>query len=151
MTGRVAPIGAAAIAIACALLVSAGCGGSNDEQQIRDVYQAYLSAARGDDGAKLCGLLTPQSRRRAPAQTAHFFEATGSTRRHLKYSSCAEAMHALVPLFRALHPRLGRVTVNGNRATGQLLGQTSLEGERPSKPPEAHFEKVSGEWKLGSV
>lgn len=143
-------IRATAAFIAIAPLVWSGCGGSNDEQQIRDVYQAYLSAAKAGDGAKLCNLLTPEARRRAPAQTAHFFEATGSTRRHLKYSSCPEAIDALLPLFRALHPRLGRITVNGTRATGQILGQTSLEGERQSKPPEAQFEKVSGEWKVGS-
>jgi hypothetical protein len=136
--------------MACTLLALSGCGGSNDEQQIRDLYQSYLSAARVGDTTKLCSLLTPEVRRDAPGEAAHFFEATGSTRRHLKYSSCAEATRALLPLFRALHPRLGQITIDGDRATGQILGQTSLEGERQDKPPEAQFEKVSGEWKVGS-
>jgi hypothetical protein len=143
-------IRAATVAIAAALLV-AGCGGSSDEQQIRDVYGSYSAAVRAGNTAKMCSLFVPRIRRDLPGGVAHLFEGPPEHRRQPpKFSSCAEAMHEILPLLKARHPELGEITVQGDRATARLLGRTWIF-DRPdagARPPEASFEKVSGEWKL---
>ena len=83
-------------------LVWSGCGGSNDEQQIRDVYASYIAALDSGDAVTTCSYFTPTERRNLPGTTGQLFRGPpGHRRPPPKFSSCARAVHTILPIFKA--------------------------------------------------
>ena len=117
----------------------AGCGGSDDEQEVRDTVQAYLDSFVKGDAAKTCSLMTEETRRtfvkgaRSLAPTNDCATATIAVRA----AAGRKAINAL------RDAKISNVRVQGRTASAKLKASS---GESV-----ATLTRVGGEWKVSSA
>jgi hypothetical protein len=132
-------------ALIVAALVAAGCGGSSSDSKDVDAitksYTAYVEAVKSGDGKTACQHLTPAFQRQA-AQLA-----TPSKHAQVKGAGCAKAISegTLRSVLRNFEPKLERVQVNGDAATG------FQPGEGPLGPQKVFFRRLGGDWLIAAV
>ena len=129
-----------AIALAAVLAVAvAGCGGTDDKQEVRETVQAYLDSFVKGDAAKTCALMTEETRRtfvkgaRSLTPTNDCATATVAVR-------AAAGRKAIAALRDA---KISDVKVHGRTASAKLKASS---GESV-----ATLTKEGGEWKVSSV
>jgi hypothetical protein len=129
-----------------ALFASAGCGGSDDDDQspstpeekaVARTYSDYIDAVKRGDGEAACSFLTPAFQRRAGAAVAV------GPREKLKGAACPQAIEqGTLPQIQDVVPNLIRVEIKGDRASGFDPGE-GLIG-----PQKVLFQRLGGGWKI---
>jgi len=122
----------ASLAVGLAALTLASCGGSSDQQQVRNTFNKVVHelAARNPDA---CNLFTKR----------YALENTGLSNYHAALARCRShtTRHSL-SLPKGL--RVDAVKISGNKAT--------LRASAPGQGTGTfHFVKESGQWKIDSV
>ena len=108
-----------AVLLCTALL---GCGGGNDEDEVRETVRTYLNAFADGDGERTCQQLTNEGRR-------GFLDALAAQVPGLPTASCEEAVDALedagadISVLRDVE--LTEVNVDGDTATVRAKGGTA--------------------------
>jgi Prokaryotic lipoprotein-attachment site len=120
------------VAVAAAL---AGCGqsGPSDEDLVARTVSAFGRATAAKDYTRLCDELL------APSLVAKV-EQVGLP--------CRKALRKALGGVRDPHLTIGRVTVNGDRASAEI--RTSASGQAPSKDT-LELERVNGDWRIASL
>jgi hypothetical protein len=127
------PVRFLAPALALALLAGCGDAGPTPEEQVRTTVSEFGRATAAKDYATLC------SRLLSPDLVEQVTEIG---------LPCEQAMRR--GLARVREPRLtiGRVQIDGERATAEI--RTSAAGEAPSKDT-LRLVNVNGTWKIASL
>jgi hypothetical protein len=123
------------LAPALALVLLAGCGdaGPTPEEQVRTTVSDFGRATAAKDYATLCGrLLAPQ--------LVEDVTSIGLP--------CEAAMRRGLEEVRDPHLTIGRVQIDGDRATAEI--RTSAQGEAPSKDT-LRLVNINGTWKIASL
>ena len=122
----------ASLAVGLMALALAGCGGSNDQQQVRNTFNKVVRELAARNPAA-CTLFTKR----------YALENTGLSNYHAALARCRShtTKHSLT-LPKGL--RVSTVHVKGNKAT--------LKASAPGQGTGIfHFVKESGQWKIDSV
>jgi Domain of unknown function (DUF4878) len=118
----------------CALGVAA-CGGGDDEADVQQAVRDFVEATNERDGDTLCGeLLTQEFKEKATG-------ATGDRVDEL----CKQQLE-LTKGFELELVKIGRTTVNGDRATVR----TTLNTDGVQAPRVFSLEKEDGAWRLAA-
>jgi hypothetical protein len=140
---------AASIALAVALGAS-GCGGSGDDQAVKQTVQHFLADIGRGDGKAACALVTPAGQAALATQIATLTHATHTVSCQLFLTEIAKLLPPAAK--QGLESvQVQKVTVNGNSATvlsrdiHATKGNASafLSGGAPTK-----LVKVGGAWKV---
>jgi hypothetical protein len=140
---RRASIAAAGLAL---LVFTAGCGGSSsgsspEVDAVTHVYVSYIDAVKAGDGATACRLLAPAYRRQAATL------ATPQAQAKVKGASCPRAIKVgtLRTALAQLEPRLQRVVVKGDRASGFQPAEGALGAQR------VLFRRFGKDWNISGT
>jgi hypothetical protein len=126
---------AAAILVLALALGSCGGGGGNGEEQARQVVRDFVTATNDHDGDRLCGKLLSDE---------YVKTATGATGDEGR-AACKRQLDLLTGLKLKL-VGIGRVTVNGDRAT--VHATLVAAGVRSGRVFD--LKQEDGGWKLAS-
>jgi hypothetical protein len=140
---------ASLVAVAVAVGV-AGCGGSGEDQAVKQTMQRFLGAIGRGDGKAACAFVTPAGQAALAQQIAALTHATHTVSCQLILTQIA---HLLPPAAKQglESVQVQKVTVKGNTATvfsrdiHPTKGNASafLSGSAPTK-----LVKVGGDWKV---
>ena len=130
------------IAAAAACLAFAGCGGGDDEggpeDEVRKATRDYLTALGSGNAERACGTLTNEAQEALVDEVSSAFAgASGEL-------SCGDALQELsadvAPEDKSilLNPKVGKVTIQGEKATAQV--------ERIADP--VPLRRVGDDWRV---
>jgi hypothetical protein len=119
------------LAIAAALLL-AGCGG-NDREDIKQTVRDFVQATDARDADKFCRELVTQQ----------FLEQTTGATGDKAMEACRQQLSAVTGL-RIRLVRIGRIEIDGERATARVLLET--QGRRDVRL--LRLRKEDGDWRL---
>jgi hypothetical protein len=122
-----------ALALLATGVVLAGCGGPTDDQQVRQAITAFGQATKAKDYKRMCTQLL------APALVTQV-QSIGLP--------CEQALQRGLGSVRDPQLVVGKVTVNGTRATAQV--RSSAAGEAPSSDL-VRLQKIRGTWRIASL
>jgi hypothetical protein len=125
---------AAALA-ACALLGSAGCGGDDDEQQIRQTMREFVAALNAHDAKKFCDELVTQE----------FLERQTFAKGDRAHDECKRLLGQIRGL-RLKLVRIASVKVNDDRASVKAV--LSFQGQEQDQL--YRLQKQGGDWRFAS-
>ena len=117
--------------IAAALLLAA-CGG-NDREDVRQTVRDFVQATDRRDADKFCGQLVTQE----------FLEQTTGATGDRALDACRQQLSAVTGL-RVRLVRLGRIEIDGDRATARVVLET--QGRRDVRL--LRLRKEDGDWRL---
>lgn len=126
---------AGAVAVAAAVALLAGCGGTSDSQQVNSAIRTYLAGIANRNGQQSCNQLTP-------AAAQGLLTSANQQDPNLGAKSCAEVLNALSRLITAsekqqlLDAKIRDIKIKGNSATATVQG-----GDRA-----AELVKTNGHW-----
>jgi hypothetical protein len=149
-TGAARRLGCASLIGVAIVLGAAGCGGSGDDQAVKQTMQRFLAAVGRGDGKAACALVTPSGQAALAAQIAALTHATHAVSCELILTEIA---HLLPPAAKQglESVQVQKATVKGNTATvfsrdvHATKGNLSafLSGSAPTR-----LVKVGGAWKV---
>jgi hypothetical protein len=119
------------LVIAAALLLAA-CGG-NDREDIQHTVRDFVHATDRQDADKFCGQLVTQE----------FLEQTTGATGDRALEACRQQLSAVTGL-RVRLVRLGRIEIDGDRATARVVLET--QGRRDVRL--LRLRKDDGDWRL---
>jgi hypothetical protein len=149
-TGGARRLGCASLVAVAVALGAAGCGGSGDDQAVKQTMQRFLGAIGRGDGKAACALVTPAGQAALAQQIAALTHATRTVSCQLILTEIAKLLPPAAK--QGLESvRVQKVTVKGNTATvlsrdvHATNGNVSafLSGSAPTK-----LAKVGGSWKV---
>jgi hypothetical protein len=149
-TGGARRLGCASLIALVVALGAAGCGGSGDDQAVKQTMQRFLGAIGRGDGKAACALVTPSGQAALAQQIATLTHATHTVSCQLILTEIAKLLPPAAK--QGLESvQVQKVTVKGNTATilsrdvHATKGNASafLSGSAPTK-----LVKVSGAWKV---
>ena len=149
-TRTVRRCGCASLSALAIALGAAGCGGSGDDQAVKQTVQHFLAAIGRGDGKAACALVTPAGQAALAAQIAALTHATHTVSCDLILTEIAKLLPPAAK--QGLESvQVQKVTVKGNMATVQsrdihaTKGNASafLSGSAPTR-----LVKVGGTWKV---
>lgn len=128
--------GSVALAAVLAAALIAGCGGSSNEDQVRDVVESFVQAGKDKDAAEACGLLSTEKVKVVEQLAAG--------------AGCEQVLGGLFARADATGTdvEIQDVRVEGSRATVDATVRA------PGSAPKAEsilLVKEDGDWKLASV
>jgi hypothetical protein len=149
-TGAARRLGCASVIALAVALGAAGCGGSGDDQAVKQTVQRFLAAIGRGNGKAACALVTPAGQAALAAQIATLTHATHTV-------SCPVILTEIAKLLPPAAKQglesvqVKKATVKGNSATvlSRDLHATKgnatafLSGGAPTK-----LVKVGGAWKV---